>query len=50
MAVLVLWDMKAVFYAIWSPLNFLMGYSDPRKPTDDTLYGQCVMCFGVMCL
>lgn len=33
------WDLKAVFYTIWGPLTFLMGYSDPRKPTNDLLHG-----------
>lgn len=37
----VCWDIKAVFYAIWSPFMFLVGYSDPRKPTDDLLHGPC---------
>lgn len=36
----VCWDIKAVFYAIWSPFMFLVGYNDPRKPTDDLLHGQ----------
>lgn len=35
----VCWDIKAVFYAIWSPFMFLVGYNDPRKPTDDLLHG-----------
>ena len=33
------WDLKPVFYAIWSPFTFIMGYSDPRKPTNDLLHG-----------
>ena len=33
------WDLKPVFYAIWSPFTFLMGYNDPRKPTNDYLHG-----------
>ena len=37
--VFVCWDLKAVFYTIWGPLTFLMGYSDPRKPTNDLLHG-----------
>ncbi len=37
--VFVCWDLKPVFYAIWGPLTFLMGYSDPRKPTNDLLHG-----------
>lgn len=37
--VFLFWDVKAVFYALWSPFTFIMGYSDPRKPTDDKLKG-----------
>ena len=37
--VFVCWDLKVVFYTIWGPLTFLMGYSDPRKPTNDLLHG-----------
>ena len=36
----VCWDIKSVFYAIWSPFTFMMGYNDPRKPTDDLLHGE----------
>ena len=36
----VCWDIKAVFYAIWSPFTFFVGYNDPRKPTDDLLHGE----------
>ncbi|GIL49663.1 hypothetical protein Vafri_5946 [Volvox africanus] len=32
------WDLKVVFYALWSPFKFILGYSDPRNPTDDTLH------------
>ena len=39
LVVFVCWDLKPVFYAIWGPLTFLMGYSDPRKPTNDLLHG-----------
>lgn len=28
-----------MFYAIWRPFTFLMGYTDPRKPTEDPLRG-----------
>jgi hypothetical protein len=38
--VFVFWDIKAVFYALWRPFTFVMGYSDPRKPTDDKLRGR----------
>ena len=37
--VFLFWDVKTVFYALWSPFTFIMGYSDPRKPTDDKLKG-----------
>ncbi|KAK9809132.1 hypothetical protein WJX72_009885 [[Myrmecia] bisecta] len=36
--VFVCWDIKPVFYAIWGPFKFLMGYIDPRRPGDDALY------------
>ena len=39
LSVLVLWDMKPVFYFIWKPFTWLVGYVDPRKPSDDVLYG-----------
>lgn len=37
--VFVFWDVKPVFYALWTPFTFIMGYSDPRRPTDDKLKG-----------
>ena len=37
--VFVCWDLKPVFYAIWSPFMFLVGYNDPRKPSNDHLHG-----------
>jgi len=37
-AVVVLWDIKPVFYAIWWPFTWLVGYTDPRKPGDDPLH------------
>lgn len=43
LSVIVLWDMKAVFYAIWSPVTWLVGYTDPRRPANlpsDPLYGE----------
>eukprot|EP00798_Chlamydomonas_sp_ICE-L_P018174 gene18174-24606_t len=36
--VMVFWDMKMVFYFIWSPFKFLVGYLDPRKLGSDDLY------------
>lgn len=38
--VFLLWDVKAVFYAIWTPFKWLVAYDDPRRPRDDTLYGE----------
>lgn len=32
--VFVCWDIKAVFYAIWHPLYWVMAYVDPRKAAD----------------
>lgn len=30
-----------MFYAIWSPFDWLVGYSDPRKSADqDRLHGE----------
>jgi hypothetical protein len=37
--VLVFWDIKSVFYALWTPFDFLMGYTDPRKSDNDRLHG-----------
>ncbi len=40
--VLVLWDIKAVFYTVWWPLKWMLSYVDPRKGADqDPLYGEC---------
>ena len=30
----------AVFYALWTPFMFMMGYNDPRRPGADHLYGE----------
>lgn len=38
--VFVCWDVKPVFYAIWKPFQWVMGYSDPRSPTSDLLHGR----------
>lgn len=37
--VFLVWEVKPIFYALWRPFTFLMGYNDPRKPTDDLLKG-----------
>lgn len=44
--VFVFWDIKAVFYALWSPFDFIMGYTDPRKPSGDRMHGErgCSAC------
>ena len=39
--ILLFWDVKPVFYAVWSPFSWLVGYLDPRKEGTDALYGQC---------
>ena len=36
---LIFWDIKRVFYALWSPFDFVMGYTDPRKPSGDRMHG-----------
>ncbi|PSC75701.1 CAS1 domain-containing 1 [Micractinium conductrix] len=38
LTVFILWDLKFIFYALWTPFMFLMGYSDPRRPASDHLY------------
>lgn len=38
--VYVCWDIKAVFYTLWSPFTWLLGYQNPRQPTDDPLHGR----------
>ena len=38
--VFICWDIKAVFYTVWWPFKWCMGYVDPRKPTDDVLHGE----------
>lgn len=30
----------AVFYTIWRPFMFLVGYTDPRRPGGDRMYGE----------
>ena len=30
---------RAVFYALWSPFVWVMGYTDPRRPSPDKLFG-----------
>ena len=33
------WESKTVFYTLWTPFLWLVGYNDPRKPSDDPLHG-----------
>ncbi|GFR46609.1 hypothetical protein Agub_g8221 [Astrephomene gubernaculifera] len=55
--VYVTWDVKRVFTALWSPLTWLLGYSDPRKPTQDPLHewyfrsslDRYVWIYGMLC-
>jgi len=38
-----------MFYAVWSPFTWLVGYVDPRKPSDDVLHGEgCRVCMHGM--
>lgn len=39
------WDVRPVFYFIWAPLQWLMGYSDPRQPTSDLLHGTALLMY-----
>ena len=39
LTVYICWDIKAVFYAIWTPLSPIMGYIDPRRPSTDQMFG-----------
>ncbi|KXZ54075.1 hypothetical protein GPECTOR_5g181 [Gonium pectorale] len=36
--IFITWDLQRVFYAIWTPFLWLVGYNDPRKPTEDLLH------------
>ncbi|GAX80624.1 hypothetical protein CEUSTIGMA_g8059.t1 [Chlamydomonas eustigma] len=55
--VVLCWDIKPVFYALWKPFTWLVGYVDPRKPSDDVLYewyfrsslDRYVWIYGMLC-
>lgn len=32
------WEIKPVFYAIWRPFLFFLGYTDPRRPNPDAMH------------
>lgn len=32
------WEIKPVFYAMWTPFQFLLGYTDPRRPNPDAMH------------
>ena len=34
------WPCRSVFWAVWSPFTWLVGYRDPRKPDLDILHGE----------
>ena len=38
------WESKTVFYTLWTPFLWLVGYNDPRKPSDDLLHGAPPSC------
>ncbi|KAI8469971.1 MAG: 10 TM acyl transferase domain found in Cas1p-domain-containing protein [Monoraphidium minutum] len=38
LSVLLFWDVKAVFYGLWGRFDWLMGYTDPCKPSDDRMH------------
>lgn len=40
LGIFVLWDIKIVFYTIWQPFDWLVGYTDPRKGAQDRLHGE----------
>lgn len=32
------WEIRPVFYALWKPFGFFLGYTDPRRPNPDALH------------
>mmetsp|Transcript_345 Transcript_345/g.993 ORF Transcript_345/g.993 Transcript_345/m.993 type:complete len:555 (+) Transcript_345:262-1926(+) len=57
LTILVFWDIRAVFFAVWKPFTWLVGYRDPRKPDLDVLHewyfrsslDRYVWIFGMVC-
>lgn len=55
--VFVFWELKFVFYTIWRPFMFLVGYTDPRRPGGDRMYewffrsslDRYIWIYGMMC-
>ncbi|KAK3277158.1 hypothetical protein CYMTET_14815 [Cymbomonas tetramitiformis] len=55
--VMVVWEIPAVFKAIFGPFEFLLGYVDPRKPDSDPMHewffrsglDRYVWIWGMMC-
>lgn len=34
------WEFKFVFYTIWRPFLFFLGFTDPRRPNPDAMHGE----------
>ena len=55
--VVLCWDVRPVFNAIWSPFSWLVAYTDPRKPSNDVLHewyfrsslDRFVWIYGMLC-
>lgn len=41
--VIVVWEIKEVFYIIWRPFLFFLGYTDPRRPNPDAMHGMLLV-------
>ena len=50
--VYICWEIKPVFYALWSPWTWLLGYQNPRQPSNDLLHGAnwCGMPKMLLCM
>jgi hypothetical protein len=38
------WEVQPVFYTLWRPLLFMLGYTDPRRPNPDAMHGALLRC------